>query len=288
MATPPVVTFQFPAGGYALAPYVDQNFGDLVKYISDRNAATADWDTLSVLGASTFKTAITITPTSNQIVLGATRTWTISAATPATSSRTASIPDIAGDGTFAFLEGTQTFTGAKTFNDLRGTFGADIAAGSHKITGLSAGSANGDSIRFEQNKVVQWVYGTPQTTATTTTSTSFVDTSTTVTITPTSSSNKILVLAFGQLNHSAAGFSGVATIARGSTDLQSGGQGEVNVSSTGASPLVPCGLMVVDSPATTSATTYKVRIKTNSGSGTTGWVNGNAKYGTIIAIEVAP
>lgn len=97
---------------------------------------------------------ITVTPTSNQLVLGTTRTVTITAPTPATSSRTWTLPDLATSPTFAALEGTQTFTGTKTFNDLRGTFGADIAAGSHKITGLANGTAATDAAAFGQVSMV--------------------------------------------------------------------------------------------------------------------------------------
>jgi hypothetical protein len=67
-------------------------------------------------GAKTFSTAVTITPGSNQMILGNTRTVTINAPTPASVSRVWQIPDISSDGTFAALQGTQTFTGAKTFS----------------------------------------------------------------------------------------------------------------------------------------------------------------------------
>lgn len=116
MATPPVVSFQFPAGGSAHAPYVGQNFADLIKYISDRNDGTVDWDVLSVAGASTFKTAITITPTSNQIVLGTTRTVTLHAPTPASASRIVTIPDLSGAYSVVGTIGTQTISGTKTFD----------------------------------------------------------------------------------------------------------------------------------------------------------------------------
>jgi hypothetical protein len=58
----------------------------------------------------------TLAATSNQMILGATRTVTITAPTPASASRTWTIPDISGDGTFASLTGTQVFSGAKTFS----------------------------------------------------------------------------------------------------------------------------------------------------------------------------
>jgi hypothetical protein len=58
----------------------------------------------------------TLAKTSNQIILGTTRTVTITAPTPASVSRIWTIPDITADGTFASLNGTQTFTGTKTFS----------------------------------------------------------------------------------------------------------------------------------------------------------------------------
>jgi hypothetical protein len=59
---------------------------------------------------------LTLAATSNQLVIGTTRTVTITAPTPATSSRTWTIPDLSGDMTFAALGGTQTFSGSKTFS----------------------------------------------------------------------------------------------------------------------------------------------------------------------------
>ncbi len=59
---------------------------------------------------------VTFQKTTNQLVLGTTRTVTITAPTPASTSRTWTIPDITADGTFAALEGTQTFSGTKTFS----------------------------------------------------------------------------------------------------------------------------------------------------------------------------
>lgn len=71
---------------------------------------------------------LAITDTSNQLVIGTTRTVTITAPTPATSSRTWTIPDITGNGTFAALEGTQTFSGAKTFSSFVNITGVDGSA----------------------------------------------------------------------------------------------------------------------------------------------------------------
>ena len=114
--TAPFVTNIFNRNIVNSGSELNTDFSDLVNYIALRNNGTASWDVLSVSGGSTFNTAITITPTTNQIILGTTRTVTLNAPTPASSSRVHTIPDITGNGTFAFLEGTQTFSGLKTFS----------------------------------------------------------------------------------------------------------------------------------------------------------------------------
>lgn len=59
---------------------------------------------------------ITIPSTANQLVIGTTRTVTISAPTPASASRTVTIPDLTGDYSVVGTIGAQTIAGAKTFS----------------------------------------------------------------------------------------------------------------------------------------------------------------------------
>ena len=59
--------------------------------------------------------SLAISATSNQLVLGAVRTLTIAAPTPATSSRTMTIPDIGADASFVLTAGAQSIGGVKTF-----------------------------------------------------------------------------------------------------------------------------------------------------------------------------
>lgn len=66
-------------------------------------------------GAASF-TDITLTNTTNQIVMGTTNTTTISSVAPA-ASRTYTIPDAGGAASFIMSLGAQTITGAKTFAD---------------------------------------------------------------------------------------------------------------------------------------------------------------------------
>lgn len=58
---------------------------------------------------------LTITPTSNQIVLGVTNTTTINATAPSVS-RTVTIPDPGANASFIMSEGSQTINGTKTFS----------------------------------------------------------------------------------------------------------------------------------------------------------------------------
>lgn len=84
-------------------------------------------------GASPLFVAETLTSTTNQLILGTTRTVTLSAPTPASASRTWTIPDISGDGTFVSREAAETITGQKTLsasagNPIHGTNTNDSAS----------------------------------------------------------------------------------------------------------------------------------------------------------------
>jgi len=126
-------------------------------------------------------------------------------------------------------------------------------------------------------KVLQVVTATDLTQRSTT-STSFVTGSNTlsVTITPASSSNKIFILVTGEAWGS--GQRTMYTIYRGSTNL--GATDGMTESRLDWSTLA---MSYLDSPATTSATTYQVYFKTN---GSTGYLN-NFNTSSITAFEIA-
>ena len=116
-----------------------------------------------------------------------------------------------------------------------------------------------------------------------TTSTSFVTASNSLsaTITPSSSSNKIFILV-------SSGFAtpesseGYATIYRGATNLGNGTSGMTAISaSTGDS----MAMSYLDSPATTSATTYQVYIRGTSTNPSTS-LNWNSTKGSITLFEI--
>lgn len=125
-----------------------------------------------------------------------------------------------------------------------------------------------------------------------TTSSSFVDTGLSVSITPSSTSSKVLVLA--SMSSIGANVTAMFQLVRNTTNIAVGTGGSNNITegitvdATGRA--LHAGFNYLDSPATTSATTYKVQYKQNGGGSVS--INGRVSdsyigaYSTIIAIEV--
>jgi len=155
-----------------------------------------------------------------------------------------------------------------------------LTADSSTATGLkwAAPAAGG--------KVLQVVQGTT-TTRMQTTSTSYVDTNLTATITPSASTSKILVLAFQNVHLNRTGTDAACQykLVRGSTSLSeyylsvynsTGGDAEIRQMGT---------FSYLDSPATTSATTYKTQIRSGNAS-TTSDVQENSSLAAIVLLEI--
>jgi hypothetical protein len=124
------------------------------------------------------------------------------------------------------------------------------------------------------------------------TSTSFVDvTDLALTITPADSSNKILVVAMLSLRNALSGYNTGSRVIRGASTVitsQAGDYGDVVTQSN--SRLGAQIFMHLDSPATTSATTYKVQIRNEGGSTSNALVNdfdGRNATSSFTLIEVA-
>ena len=125
----------------------------------------------------------------------------------------------------------------------------------------------------------------------TTSSTSYVNTSLTATITPTSSSSKILVMVNAAMYANGLGTHAITSVFRGDvsgTDLGNGiyGIGSAYNGSGGAAnkAYVCCGIL--DSPNTTSSTTYTVAIKKKDGSYSS-IISVNSERSTIVLQEIA-
>ena len=151
-------------------------------------------------------------------------------------------------------------------------------------------------------KILQ-VVQTAKTDTFTTSSTSFTDlTGLSVAITPSSTSSKVLVMVSSNTSNSSGGYNTLMKIVRGSTDIFIGdsagsrpqASSQTRDGDTNASQTLTFSFL--DSPSTTSATTYKVQVKTQT-SGTacinrTSADSNTAEIGrtasSIIAMEVGP
>lgn len=162
-----------------------------------------------------------------------------------------------------------------------GTNGIDkIAAGAIEYADLPTGSVL---------QVVQATYGTQ----TSTSSTSYVDTGITATITPKFATSKILVSfsAYTQVGGDSDNGMGLQLV-RNSTSVWSTvgsnvvyfytNNGGINYSATHA------GTEYLDSPATTSATTYKVQMRSDgTGASNDIYIQFQSSTSTITLMEIA-
>jgi hypothetical protein len=161
-----------------------------------------------------------------------------------------------------------------------GTDGQYLQADSTASTGLKWATAS--------QKVVQIVASNYSTVASVS-STSFTDTGLTATITPTSASNNILVFwSQGGLVKSAGGAANgvVLKLLRGATQIgyaeNLGYTNSVLINTPGNASLT-----ILDSPATTSATTYKSQF-CNGTNGASVTVQSASSNSTLVLMEVTP
>ena len=150
------------------------------------------------------------------------------------------------------------------------------------------GKTTSGSIQMPQGHVIQTVDGSDGT-QTTSTSSSFVASNVAVTITPKFSTSKIYIAYSMSLYNATNQAYSKTTLYRGSTNigdsswgLSAGGYSTGGHSTDG-------GAVTIDSPATTSATTYTVYFAPhNGGSGNgTAYANINGVRGQIIAMGIA-
>jgi hypothetical protein len=136
-------------------------------------------------------------------------------------------------------------------------------------------------------KVIQVVYGSTGTSATTTSTTTYADTNLTATITPTSASNNILVFVSQNGIYKQTDNNGIdVTLVRGSTEICFFADRYGYNNSTSVRAVLGASASYLDSPATTSATTYKTQFRSD-GTGTA-TVQQNGEKSTIVLMEVTP
>jgi hypothetical protein len=164
-----------------------------------------------------------------------------------------------------------------------GANGTVLTADSAEATGLKWATPGG-------GKVVQVVNAQTSTQVTSSSST-FADTNLTATITPTSASNKILVF----VNQNGVAKYATNTrmqirLVRGATTILNLDSNAGNNDSGVGNSVGSVSCVYLDSPATTSATTYKTQFNSSANSGTT-YLQDSTSPGTnstILLMEVTP
>lgn len=113
-----------------------------------------------------------------------------------------------------------------------------------------------------------------------TTSSSMVDAGLSASITPASTSNKVLVILDGQGGQDTSGRSAKYRILRGTTQIAF----KDNLQTGTSYSSMPMTIVELDSPSTTSATTYKVQVSTDA-VGTMFLSNGSNSRLILIELE---
>jgi hypothetical protein len=159
-------------------------------------------------------------------------------------------------------------------------------------TVLTADSAEADGVRWAAGgKVLQVVEGKFTGYASLTTST-FTDSGVTVTITPSATSSKVLIFATlnGVLKNVGSASSGVKIqLLRGATAIGAAGDRTAFTNTSVMANIGSVSINTLDSPATTSATTYKVQIASSVNgqlSAINDYDSANTSICTIIAMEI--
>jgi hypothetical protein len=191
---------------------------------------------------------------------------------------TLAAPAVAGSNTLTLPLATDTLVGKATTDTLTNK---SIAA--TQLTGTIAAAA------LPAGSVLQVVNGT-YSTQTSSSSSTFADTGLTATITPTSASSQILVL----VNQTGCGKQTSNTylqlrLLRGATVISNFEQLAGNTSSTTQNFFGSSSVCYLDSPATTSATTYKTQLASGGNAAVvyTQVLVGIASMSTITLMEIA-
>jgi hypothetical protein len=138
--------------------------------------------------------------------------------------------------------------------------------------------------------VLQVVSATYSTNFNTSSTTSYVDTGLSASITPTKSSSKILII-INQMGYlrldTTAEQGGYVNLVRGSTQITEISAFQRMASTAAQYAPYFNGIVYLDSPSTTSSTTYKTQAKVVSGASGTQITFNNGSTSTITLIEVA-
>ena len=163
------------------------------------------------------------------------------------------------------------------------------------IANASLGAVTALPAAITTGKVLQVVTATTTGTGLLSTSTSYVDSGLSATITPASTSNKILITFCHNVILDATvttDFRGDVRIVRGSTEIAEFEDAKMNRATGGDSSYVrdtvQSSFQHLDTPSTTSATTYKTQFRASGGSGTRFGIEAdNNCRSNVILMEIA-
>lgn len=145
-----------------------------------------------------------------------------------------------------------------------------------------------DATTFKQvgttfGPILQVVTGSSST-AFTTSNAAYQTTNLSASITPKASTSKVLVVATSDIQNPSTGTIAEAALFRGSTNISTNNIGGCLIPSASSSTIVPITLICYDSPATTSSTTYAVKLLSSNGATTVGFGNTAGQYMALIEI----
>lgn len=172
---------------------------------------------------------------------------------------------------YTSTSGTQLLGCTRGFDGTSATTHSSGAVVKHASTAIHHNALKDELIAVETalgTNFVQRVFQITQGTSTTeftTTNTAFQTTNLSATITPASSTHRIKITVTGSLKTANPQDANVYfTVARGASNLGTAqGFGALIGGSATGSFVVPAALVYIDSPATTSATTYNVQIRSD-------------------------
>lgn len=176
-------------------------------------------------------------------------------------------------------------------NNLDGatTSWTNVKAGSLNVTGTSI-TLNGVLTTNAAGYIIGTVVQTSQVTdtaSTTSSGTSYTSTTTAASITPKATTHKIRISVTGAFANTSFNTANTyVSIFRGSTDLSDGSGFNFISSNAGNTTFQgPCSMVYLDNPATTSSTTYTVKIKSDTAAKAL-W-NGSTGTAVILLEEIA-
>ena len=157
--------------------------------------------------------------------------------------------------------------------------------GNGDISGLVAGALPANVIGA--GSVLQVVNAT-YSTSTSTASASYTDLGLSASITPSSATNKILVfVSINAIYKNGHNGSVAVNIVRDSTQITQMAVNGLSYTADTSADQTACSMNYLDSPATTSSTTYKIQFKNGAGSGGSVVINDSSASSALTLMEIA-